>query len=108
VGTPRNWRRALAWVRASRGAMVAIPDDRILDAMRETARLGAVFAEPAGAASIAGLRAAVAAGIVPAGATALAVITGSGLKDIRAAMSAAGQPHEVRPDLTAIADIVER
>ena len=55
VGTPRNWRRALAWVRASRGAMVAVPDDAILDAMRETARLGAVFGEPAGAACGRGL-----------------------------------------------------
>jgi len=108
VGTPRNWRRALAWVRASRGAMVAVPDEAILDAMRATARLGAVFAEPAGAACVAGLRAAVAAGIVPAGATALAVITGNGLKDIRAAMTAAGRPHDVRPDLAAVADIVER
>jgi threonine synthase len=108
VGTPRNWRRALAWVRASRGAMVAVSDEAILDAMRATARLGAVFAEPAGAAPVAGLRAAVSAGIVPADAAALAVITGNGLKDIRAAMSAAGHPHEVRPDLSAVADIVER
>jgi threonine synthase len=108
VGTPRNWRRALAWVRASRGAMIAVSDDAILDAMRTTARLGAAFAEPAAAASVAGLRAAVSAGIVPAGAAALAVITGNGLKDIRAAMSAAGQPHEVRPDLGAVAAIVER
>jgi threonine synthase len=67
-----------------------------------------VFAEPAGAAAVAGLRAAVASGVVPADATVLAVITGNGLKDIRAAMSAAGAPHDVRPDLTAVADIVER
>jgi threonine synthase len=108
VGTPRNWRRALAWVRASRGTMLAVSDDAILDAMRTTARLGAVFGEPAGAAAVAGVRAAVSAGIVPAGAAVLAVITGNGLKDIRAAMSAAGQPHEVRPDLSAVADIIER
>ena len=108
VGTPRNWRRALAWVRASRGAMIAVPDDAILAAMRETASLGAVFAEPAAAAAVAGLRKAVAARIVPANATALAVITGNGLKDVRAAMDAAGQPHEIRPDLAAVADIVER
>jgi threonine synthase len=108
VGTPRNWRRALAWVRASQGAMIAVPDEAILEAMRQTARLGAVFAEPAGAASVAGLRAAVADGLVPADATALAVITGNGLKDIRAAMGAAGQPHDVRPDIAAVADIVER
>jgi threonine synthase len=108
VGTPRNWRRALAWVRASRGAMVAVPDEAILEAMRQAARLGAVFAEPAGAAAVAGLRAAVASGVVPADAAVLAVITGNGLKDIRAAMSAAGAPHDVRPDITAVADIVER
>jgi threonine synthase len=108
VGTPRNWRRALAWVRASRGAMIAVPDAAIIEAMRQTARLGAVFAEPAGAAAVGGLRAAVAAGIVPADAAVLAVITGNGLKDIRAAMSAAGRPHDVRPDLDAVADIVGR
>ena len=108
VGTPRNWRRALAWVRASQGAMIAVPDDAIVEAMRMTARLGAVFAEPAGAAAVAGVRAAVAAGVVPAGATVLAVITGNGLKDTRAAMRAAGQPHDIRSDLAAVADIVER
>jgi hypothetical protein len=36
------------------------------------------------------------------------VITGNGLKDIRAAMTAAGHPHDVRPDLGAVADIIER
>jgi threonine synthase len=108
VGTPRNWRRALAWVRASQGAMIDVPDEAILEAMRTTARLGAVFAEPAGAAAVAGLRAAVAAGLVPPDATAVAVITGNGLKDIRTATSAAGQPHDVRPDLAAVAEIVER
>ena len=108
VGTPRNWRRALAWVRASRGAMIAVPDGAILDAMRQTARLAAVFAEPAAAASVAGLTAAVTAGLVPADATALAVITGNGLKDIRTATAAAGQPHDVRPEIGAVADIIGR
>jgi threonine synthase len=108
VGTPRNWRRALAWVRASRGAMIAVPDAEILGAMRATARLGGVFAEPAGAAAVAGLHAAVARGVVPADAAVLAVITGNGLKDIRAAMDVAGRPHDVRPDIDAVAAIVER
>jgi len=108
VGTPRNWRRALAWVRASRGSMIAVDDDEILDAMRETARLGAVFGEPAGVAGVAGLRAAVARGIVPREATALAVITGNGLKDIRTAVAAAGTPHDIRPDLDAVDAIVGR
>ncbi len=88
--------------------MVAVPDAEILDAMRATARLGGVFGEPAGVACVAGLRAAAAKGIVPAEAAVLAVITGNGLKDIRAAMDAAGRPHDVRPDIDAVAAIVER
>jgi threonine synthase len=108
VGTPRNWRRALAWVRASQGAMVAVPDADILEAMRTTARLGGVFGEPAGVACIAGVHAAVATGAVPAEASVLAVITGNGLKDIRAATEAGGRPHDVRPDIEDVAAIVER
>ena len=102
VGTPRNWRRALAWIRASRGTMVAVDDPAILDAMRVTARLGGVFGEPAGVAGVAGLRAAVAAGTVPRDATALAVITGNGLKDVKSAGETAGRPHDIRPDLDAV------
>ena len=99
VGTPRNWRRALAWIRASRGTMVAVEDSEILDAMRTTARLAGVFGEPAGVTGVAGLRRAVADGRVPPDATALVVITGNGLKDIKTAAAAAGRPHDIRPDL---------
>jgi threonine synthase len=106
VGTPRNWRRALAWIRASRGSMVAVDDPSILDAMRVTARLGGVFGEPAGVAGVAGLRAAVTAGIVPREATALVVITGNGLKDVKSASEAAGHPHDIRPDLDAVESLM--
>ncbi len=108
VGTPRNWRRALAWVRASRGAMVTVPDDEILSAMRDTARLGGVFGEPAAAAGIAGLRRAVGSGIVPAGASVVTVITGNGLKDVRSALAAAGQPYDIHPDLDEVEAIAGR
>jgi threonine synthase len=106
VGTPRNWRRAIAWVRASRGAMVAVPDDEILDAMRSTARLAGVFGEPAGVAGVAGLRAAVAGGLVPSDARVLAVVTGNGLKDIRTAAQATGRPHDIRPTLDDVEALV--
>ncbi|MCX6552182.1 MAG: threonine synthase [Acidobacteria bacterium] len=107
VGTPRNWRRALAWVRASRGAMIAVSDEEILEAMRITPRLAAVFGEPAGVAGIAGLRAAVTSGLLPRDASVLAVITGNGLKDIRTAVQVAGTPHDVRPSLDAVEAIVQ-
>jgi threonine synthase len=51
-----------------------------------------MFGEPAGVAGLAGVRAAVGAGIVGPRQTVLAVVTGSGLKDARTAMRAAGDP----------------
>ena len=102
VGTPRNGRRALAAVRASGGAMIAVPDEEILDAMRLTARLAGVFGEPAGVAGVAGLRRAVAGGIVRRDETALVIITGNGLKDVATARAAAGRELEVDPDLRAV------
>jgi len=98
VGHPRNWRKALRAVRESGGAFVAVSDEAILEAMREAGRLAGVFGEPAGVAGLAGLRKAVAEGIVPSRDRALAVVTGSGLKDVKSAMRAAGQPVTLRPD----------
>jgi threonine synthase len=102
VGTPRNWRRAISQVRASHGAMVAVDDYEILDAMRITARLSGVFGEPAGVAGVAGLRKAVERGMVKKGDSALVVITGNGLKDIQTARAAAGHELNIEPRLDAV------
>lgn len=98
VGHPRNWRKALRAVRESGGAFVAVPDAAILDAMREAGRRAGVFGEPAGVAGLAGLRLAVERGIVGRREHAVAVVTGSGLKDVRSAMRAAGEPVALGPD----------
>ncbi len=103
VGHPRNWRKALSAVRASDGAFVAVPDEAILDAQRETGRRAGLFGEPAAVAAVAGLRQAVADGIVGRRAAALAVLTGSGLKDVRAALRAGGAPVDLPPDDAALA-----
>jgi threonine synthase len=97
VGHPRNWRKALRAVRESGGALVAVPDEAILEAMREAGRRAGVFGEPAGVAGLAGVRAAAEKGIVGRSASVLAVVTGSGLKDARTAMDAAGRPFTLAP-----------
>lgn len=107
VGTPRNWRRAIAQIRASGGAMVAVRDDDILAAMRLTARLGGVFGEPAGVAGVAGIRQAVAEGIVARTDSVLVVMTGSGLKDIQSARRAAGHEREIDASLDAVIAALE-
>jgi len=109
VGQPRNWRKALRAVRDSSGAMVNVEDAEILDAMRKTARLAAVFAEPAGATSVAGLAAAVRQGLVGKGETALCVVTGNGLKDIKSAIQATTPPIDLAPEMDALeAELKER
>ncbi len=104
VGHPRTWRKALAAVRASAGSFVAVPDEAIVEAQRETGRRAGLFGEPAAAAAVAGLRQAVADGIVGRRQSALVVLTGSGLKDVRAAMQAAGAPVDLPPEDAALAE----
>ncbi len=97
VGTPRNWRRAIKEIRNSRGAMIAVSDAEMLEAMKSTARFGGVFGEPAGVAGVAGLKKAIAQGLVQRDSSAVVVITGNGLKDIQSAKQATGQPIDIEP-----------
>jgi len=98
VGVPRNWKKAVVAVHESGGTMLNVSDEEILDAMRYTGRLAGIFAEPAAATAVAGVRRAVEEGMIGRRASVLALITGSGLKDIRAAQSAVSKPFEVSPD----------
>ena len=61
-------------------------------------RLTGIFAEPAAATAVAGVRRAVEEGIIGRKASVLAVVTGNGLKDIRSAQSAVTKPFDIAPD----------
>ena len=76
--------------------------------MQYTGRLAGVFAEPAAATAVAGVRRAVADGVLGRRASAVALITGNGLKDIQSARTAAGRPFEVPPDGAGLEDILCR
>ena len=106
VGVPRNWKKAVTAITESKGEMINVSDDEILDAMRYTGRLAGVFAEPAAATAVAGLRRAVSEGIVGRRSTAVALVTGNGLKDVSSARAAAGEPFEVPPDGAGLEDIL--
>lgn len=106
VGVPRNWRKALNAVAESGGAMITVSDSEILDAIGYTGAMAGVFAEPAAAASVAGLSVAVTAGLLQGDSSALAVITGNGLKDTRVVRSIAGEPFDVAADGTGVQEIL--
>jgi threonine synthase len=89
----------LARIRATGGAAVAVADDAIVAAIARLARLTGVFAEPAAAASLAGLEAALAAGLVERSERVVLLVTGSGLKDIPAAARAIEMPQPVAPEI---------
>jgi threonine synthase len=108
VGVPRNWKKALFAVAESGGAMINVTDDEILEAMRSTGRLTGIFAEPAAATAVAGLRRALAEGTVGRRACVVAVITGNGLKDVQSARSAVAQPFDIAPDGDGLPDILRR
>jgi threonine synthase len=91
AGLPRDRIKALAAVVETEGAYITVSDEEIISAIPDLARKTAVFAEPAGAATWAGLKKAAAEGMLDRSETIVMINTGSGLKDINSAMSAAKQ-----------------
>ncbi|HNZ63001.1 MAG TPA: threonine synthase [Bacillota bacterium] len=99
VGVPRNPVKAQRAVSASGGAWIAVPDEDILDAMRVMGSAEGIFGEPAGVTAFAGIKHALAQGVIKPGETATCLVTGSGLKDVVNALRAAGAPIRCLPDL---------
>jgi threonine synthase len=102
VGKPRNPVKALHAVRESGGAFVNVEDDAILRWIPTVARLSGVFGEPTAVAVVAGIEASRASGIIARSDSVLAVITGTGLKDVRSAMRAVAAPAPIEPNLAAV------
>jgi threonine synthase len=102
AGLPRDRVKALRAVRETGGAFVAVSDEEILRSIPALARGCGVFAEPAGAASFAGLVKAAAEGLVSAEDRIVVLVTGSGLKDVRSVVKAVGQPMRISPSLEAV------
>ena len=102
VGVPRNADKALGAIRASKGVVVNVTDEEILAAMRLLGRTQGVFGEPAGVAGTAGVKKALALGLIDPGATVVSVVTGNGLKDVANGIKAAGEPLLVKPEMDAL------
>jgi len=99
VGLPRDGTRAVRAVRETQGAYLTVTDEEVLEAMRKLAREEGVFAEPAGATGYAGLAKAVRENLVDQDEDIVVLVTGNGLKDIHAAVKAAGKASVIEPNL---------
>jgi len=98
VGKPHDIVKAVRYVHANGGDFVTVSDAEILDAISTLAQRTGVFAEPAGAASFAGLHKLAGKGTLK-GARAAIIISGNGLKDVASARRIVGQPIPVGPSL---------
>jgi len=78
---PSHGYLAVDAIRGSRGEGVKVKDTEVLDAMSLLARTEGIFAEPAAASTIAGLKRLVDQGAVSRDEAIVCVITGAGLKD---------------------------
>lgn len=97
AGLPRDRVKAMRAVCESRGRFVRVSDAGILAAVPALARACGVFAEPAGAAALAGLVRAAGLGLIAPSDTVCLVVTGSGLKDPGAVAAALASPETTAP-----------
>ena len=104
IGNPASWDSAVSAVRTSGGAFRAVSDEVILEAYHRIVEVEGVFCEPASAAGVAALRAAIHDGSISSSVRAVCVLTGNGLKDPDRAAPEAYAPVVLPPDAAVIAD----
>lgn len=78
---PERGAEALAAIRESKGAAVAVSEVEMIEASRRLAKLEGIFAELAAASTVAALAKSVEDGLVDRGEEVVCLVTGSGLKD---------------------------
>ena len=105
VDLPRDGVRAVRAAKETGGTYVNVSDEEILKAIAELGKVG-IFAEPAGATAYAGLVKVAASGLVGSEDPILVLNTGSGLKDIRAAMQAVQPAPIIEPTLEAVKQLL--
>jgi len=106
IGNPASWKGAVAARDESGGTIAKVTDAEILAAYRELAARG-IFAEPASAASVAGLVKFGTSGQLRPGSTVVCTLTGHGLKDPDTALKNLSNTIVVEPDLDKVLKILE-
>ena len=102
VGRPRNTVKACRALEESGGTALTVPDTEILEAEALLGRTEGIYAEPAGAAPVAGVERALADGVIESDETVVVVTTGFGLKDTASARRAAGDTVDIPPEIGAV------
>ena len=95
IGNPASWKLAVNAANESEGFIDSVTDDEILEAYKMLTMEEGVFAEPASAASLAGIIKSRKSGKINKGDTVVSVLTGNGLKDPDNAIKICNEPIKV-------------
>jgi threonine synthase len=106
IGHPASWDGAISARDESAGLIEAVTDEEIVNAYRLIASTEGVLAEPASAASVAGLRRSVENGDVEGDSITVCTLTGHGLKDPETATSVSPPPTKLPVHADAVRDLI--
>jgi threonine synthase len=104
IGNPARWKQAEEAAKESGGFIRAVNDDEIIDAYKLIARTEGYFAEPASAASVAGLIKNAPA--LEKGSTVVCILTGHGLKDPDTAINVSDKIIKTGNDISEVEKVL--
>lgn len=107
IGNPASWDKALAARDESGGSIKAVTDEEILAAYKLLSNQEGIFAEPASAASLAGVIQSVKNGDIEKGARVVCILTGNGLKDPDTCLKSAVKPQSIPANLESVLKLIE-
>lgn len=105
IGNPASWKQAEAARDESKGCINCVTDEEIIEAYKLIASCEGILAEPASAASVAGLIKANKLNLVEKGKKIVCILTGNGLKDPDSAIKYSGV--EIKKTSSDINDILK-
>lgn len=107
VANPYDGNKVLEAVYTSKGQVVEVSDEEVLEAQQLLSKTEAIFVEPSGALPIAALKKLSSKGFFKEEDTVVCVATGNGLKDPKSAVKILPEPPTIDPEMSEIDDYLK-
>jgi len=98
IGKPASWKKALKAVKDSRGCMISVSDEEIVEGQKLLAKTEGLFIEPASATTIAALPRLLESSLLDESEETVCIATGHGLKDPEAPISIMRNPLKIEAE----------
>lgn len=99
VDIPRNFNMAQQFIIEYKGKWLTVSDDEILKASSVLSKETGLFAEPAASAAFAGFEKWKSQNLIPKDSSVVVLLTGSGLKDLKAISQIINMPKSIKPSI---------